>query len=31
MVYALMALQKRFERRFAWAKPGDHAAGAPHG
>jgi His/Glu/Gln/Arg/opine family amino acid ABC transporter permease subunit len=31
MVYALMALQKRFERRFAWAKPHGQAAGAPHG
>lgn len=31
MVYALMALQKRFERRFAWAKPRGQAAGAPHG
>jgi His/Glu/Gln/Arg/opine family amino acid ABC transporter permease subunit len=30
MVYALMFLQKRFERRFAWAKPRD-AGNAPHG
>jgi His/Glu/Gln/Arg/opine family amino acid ABC transporter permease subunit len=31
MVYALMALQKRFERRFAWAKPRGQTSGTPHG